>query len=146
MATTWVLVANASKANLYVNHGPHKGLELVKTFQHVESREKALERTSDRPGHYQTGSGAHGAFSQPTDPKQHEEDKFAAELASELETGRTSNRYTRLIIMASDPFMGKLNNQLPAHVRALATDTIEKDYTYLTERELASHLENILYV
>jgi Protein required for attachment to host cells len=146
MATTWVLVANASKASLYANHGPHKGLELVKAFQHAESREKALERTSDRPGHYQTDSGAHGAFSQPTDPKQHEEEKFAAELASELETGRTRNSYARLIMVASDPFMGKLNNQLPAHVRTLLTDTLEKDYTHLTERELASHLENILYV
>lgn len=146
MTTTWVLVANASKASLYVNQGPHKGLELVKEFQHIASREKSLDMTSDRPGHYQTDGGAHGAFSQPTDPKQHEEDKFAAQLAHELETGRTSNSYARLILVASDPFMGKLNKQLPAHVRTLTTDTIEKDYTHLTERELASHLESILYV
>lgn len=146
MTTTWVLVANASNANLYANHGPHKGLELIQAYQHPASREKSLEMTSDRPGHYQTGSGAHGAYSQATDPKQHEEDKFAAELAHALESGRTSNSYTRLILVASDPFMGKLNNQLSAHVRTLATDTIEKDYTHLTERELASHLESYLFV
>lgn len=146
MTTTWVLVANASRANLYANHGPHKGLELVKDYQHAASREKSLEMTSDRPGRYETDGGAHGAFAPTTDPKQHEEDKFAAELAHELEAGRTSNSYTRLILVASDPFMGKLNKHLTAHVRALTTDTVEKDYTQITEQELASHLESILYV
>lgn len=146
MKTIWVLVANASTANLYANRGPHTGLELVKQYQHAESREKSSELISDRPGHYETDGGAHGAFSQRTDPKQHEEDKFAAELAHELETGRTSNSYERLILVASDPFMGKLNNHLTEHVRALTTDTVEKDYTQITERELASHLESILYV
>lgn len=146
MTTTWILVANASTANLYANRGPNTGLELVKQYQHAESRAKSSELSSDRPGRYQTDGGAHGAFSQATDPKQHEEDKFAAELARELETGRTSNSYARLILVASDSFMGKLNNHLTGQVRALATDTIEKDYTQITERELASHLESILYV
>jgi len=146
MTTTWVLVANASKASLYANRGPHRGLDLVKEYQHSESRERTSELISDRPGRYETDGGAHGAFSQHTDPKQHEEDKFAAELAHELEAGRTSNSYARLILVASDPFMGKLNKHLTAHLRALATDTIEKDYTHLTERELASQLESILYV
>lgn len=146
MTTTWILVANASRADLYANKGPHTGLELVKTYLHAASREKSQEMISDRPGHYQTGGGAHGAFSQPTDPKQHEEDKFAAELAHELETGRTSNRYTRLIMVASNPFMGKLNNHISAHVRILTTDTIEKDYTNLDEQELAGHLESCLFV
>jgi protein required for attachment to host cells len=146
MTTTWILVANASTAALYANRGPHKGLELMKQFQHAESRERTGEIITDRPGHYQTDGGAHGAYSQTTDPKQHEEDKFAAELARELETGRTGNHYARLILVASNPFMGKLNKQLNMHVRSLATDTVEKDYTHLAERDLASHLENILYV
>ena len=42
--------------------------------------------------------------------------------------------------------MGKLNNHLAAHVRALVTDTIEKDYTQINEKALASHLESVLYV
>ncbi|MFA5170852.1 MAG: host attachment protein [Sulfuriferula sp.] len=146
MTTTWILVANASRADLYVNQGPHTGLELVKTYLHAASRERSQEMISDRPGRYETDGGAHGAFSQPTDPKQHEEDKFAAELAHELETGRTSNRYTRLILVASDPFMGKLNKHISAHVRDLTTDTIEKDYTNLDEKELAGHLEGCLFV
>jgi protein required for attachment to host cells len=146
MTVTWVLVANASTANLYANRGPNSGLELVKQYQHAESREKSSELISDRPGRYETDGGAHGAFSQATDPKQHEEDKFAAELAHALETGRTSNSYGRLILVASDPFMGKLNNHLAGHVRALVTDTIEKDYTQINEKALASHLESILYV
>ena len=146
MTTTWVLVANASRADLYVNHGPHTGLELLEHDLHPESREMDTDLVSDRPGHYQTDGGAHGAFSQPTDAKVHEEDKFAAELAHTLETGRTANRYKRLILVASDPFMGKLKQHLTEHVHALVTDTVEKDYTLIATEELAGHLENILFV
>ena len=50
MAITWILVANASQAKLYANTGPKKGLALVKDLKHPESREKAADLVSDRPG------------------------------------------------------------------------------------------------
>jgi len=51
MITTWILVANASTARLYVNHGAKKGMQLVKELFHPESRSKASNLVADRPGH-----------------------------------------------------------------------------------------------
>ena len=85
-------------------------------------------------------------FLKPLTPSNTRKINSPAELAHVLETGRTSNSYGRLILVVSDPFMGKLNNHLAGHVRALVTDTIEKDYTQINEKALASHLESILYV
>lgn len=146
MSTTWILVANSSNANLYVNNGPHKGLQLTKQFTHPESREKASELVSDRPGHNQAHGGGHGSFTPAIDPKQNEAEQFAQQLAHELEQGRATNLYSRLILVASPHFIGILNNQLDDHVRKLVTETIEKDYTQATEKELASHLEHCLFL
>lgn len=146
MTTTWVMVASASEANLYANRGPNGGLEPVEQYQHTESRERDQDLVSDRPGHYQTEGGAHGTFSQETDPKQHEEDKFAVQLAHALETGRVEHHCTRIILVAPAAFMGRLNGHLSKAVNALVSDRIEKDYVRLPVKELSGHLERILYV
>lgn len=146
MNTTWILVANSSIANLYANNGPHHGLQLVKQLVHPESREKAAELVSDRPGHDQAHGGGHGSYVPETTPKQNEAEHFALQLAKELEHGRATNLYNRLILVASPSFIGMLNSRLEEHVRTLVTETIEKDYTKATEKELVSHLESYLFL
>ena len=146
MSTTWILVANASSARLYSNQGPKKGLQFVKQFDHPESREKASDLVSDRPGHNQGAGGGHGSFVPATDPKQNEAERFALELSKDLDQGRGANSYGRLILVASNPFMGMLNSRLSSHVRALVSETIEKDYTRATEKELGGHLEHCIYL
>lgn len=144
MGTTWILVANASSALLYVNHGPRKGLKKIKEFEHRASREKGLSLVTDRSGH---GPGiGHGALVPPTEPKHHEAQHFAQELARELEHGRTSNLYQRLILVSAPHFMGLLNGSLSSHVRNLVSDSVEKDYTKAGEKELSSHLESCIYL
>ncbi len=146
MTTTWILIANASIARLYENHGIKKGLQLIKEFSHPESREKSAELTSDRPGHNQSQGNGHGAFVSASQPKHNEAGKFAQELAQMLEHGRTSNIVDRVILVASAPFIGLLNNQFSTHVRHLITDTIEKDYTRYAPQELTGRLSHCIYL
>ncbi|MHB1174151.1 MAG: host attachment protein [Sulfuriferula sp.] len=146
MTTTWIVVANASLARLYFNNGPKKGLQLFKELNHPESREKASDLVSDRPGHSPGSGNGQGAFVPATDPKQHEAERFAQELSKELEHGRAANHYERLIMVASSPFIGVLNQRLSGHVRSLVSETIEKDYTRATPRELTGHLEHCIYL
>ena len=142
MSISWILVANASTARLYVNNGLKKGLKLIKEFEHPESREKASELVSDRP----SAGNAHGYFVPATDPKHHEADRFASQLAKDLEHGRTANSYERLIVVASSPFLGMLNQRLNEHVNSMISDRIEKDYTRLPEKDLRQHLEHCIYL
>ncbi len=142
MSVTWIMVANASQAKLYANHGPKKGLQLVKELEHPESREKAANLVSDRVGNFQ-GSGS---YAQPTPPKEHEAERFAQEISRELEEGRVNNAYERLILISSAHFMGLLNNRLTGHVRNKVTQSIEKDYTRLPIKELSGHLESFVFL
>jgi protein required for attachment to host cells len=146
MSTTWIVVANASQARVFANHGPKKGLSLLKEFSHPESREKALQLVSDRPGHNQSHGNGHGSYVPASDPKQQEADRFALQIAKELELGRSSNGYEKLIVVASPSFLGLLNSKLSNHVRSRVTQSIEKDYTRATERELTGHLEHCIYL
>jgi protein required for attachment to host cells len=142
MSITWIMVANASQAKLFVNHGPNKGLQLVKELAHPESREKAANLVSDRVGNY-AGSGS---YAQPTDPKQHEAERFALEIAHELEHGRVSNAYERIILVASAPFLGLLNSRLSQQVQQKVSESINKDYTHLPVKELSGHLANVVFL
>lgn len=146
MTTTWIVVANSSLARLYINNGPKQGLQLLKELNHPESREKASDLVSDRVGHNPGSGNGHRSFGPATDPKQHESERFAQELSKELEHGRASNHYKRLIMVASSPFIGVLNQRLTSHVRDMVSDTIEKDYTRATPRELSGHLEHCIYL
>lgn len=146
MSITWILVANASAAYLYVNYGPKKGLEKLKEFKHDASREKRSDLVSDRPGHNKSHGNGRGSYIPASDPKQHEAHTFALQLARELEQGRTTNSYQRLILVVSAPFIGFVNGSLGSHVRSLVSDTFEKDYTRTPEKNLARHLESCIYL
>lgn len=146
MSTTWILVANASNARLYANHGPMKGMQLVKELAHPESREKASNLVSDRPGHNPGAGNGHGSFVPATDPKHNEAERFAQELAREMDHGRTANSYQRAILVAAPAFLGLIKSSLNNHVSKLVSESVEKDYTKATEKELAGHLANVVFL
>jgi protein required for attachment to host cells len=146
MSITWILVANASAAYLYANYGPKKGLQKLKEFRHEASREKGQDLVSDRPGHNKSHGNGCGAYVPATDPKQHEARNFACRLARELEQGRITNSYQRLILVVSAPFIGLVNGNLGRNVRNLVSDTLEKDYTKASEKYLTKHLESCIYL
>ncbi len=146
MTTTWILVANASEAKLYANTGINKGLEKVAAFDHPDSRKKNSALVTDRAGHMQSSGNGHGARQPATGRKQHEHEIFAREIAHRIEHGRTGNLYQRLIVAAEPHFRGLLNNTFSTQVHSLISESLDKDYTKATPKELAVHLEKLIYL
>lgn len=153
MSTTWILIANSSKANLYSTHKARlfksngqddDCLQLIKQFTHDASRQKiTADMVSDRLGNDNRGSmlGGHGTYAEPSDPKAVEANRFAHELAEELDTGRVSGQYDDLYIFANPPFHGLLNKHLNNHLSSLISRVVEKDYTHLSGRQLRQQLQ-----
>lgn len=142
---TWLLVGNASRARLFETQARPRTLKLLKEYLHPPSREKGEDLASDRPGHFQAEARGmegttHGAFNEPTNPKDFEHDRFALELAKELNDGRTKNRFGNLMIVASPHFHGLLNQHLNEHVAKMVSSHINKDYTDLDEEKLLEAL------
>ncbi len=146
MRTTWILIANAGGARLFSNRGPQKGLELLKTFDHPEGREKTAELVTDRPGHNKSVGNGHGAYVAATDPKYHAAESFAQRLTKKLEQGRIANNYDQLIVVAAPNFLGLLNKHFSSHVRSLLSERLQKDYTKVNEKELSGYLEKYIFL
>ncbi len=141
MANTWLIVANASQATIYETEKNPKTLKLIKEYLHPASRAKGSELASDRPGHFQQEARGregttHGAFNEQINPKDYEHERFAIELAKDLDAGRTANDYDDLIIIASPHFHGLLNKHLNEQVAGMVSRHIDKDYTAETTEGL----------
>ncbi|MET0217012.1 MAG: host attachment protein [Burkholderiales bacterium] len=146
MTTTWILVANAAAAKLYANDGPRKGLRKIREFEHPASREKGSRLVSDRPGHNQGHGNGHGSYIPLHEPKEVQAEHFAMELCKQLDHGRTTNAYQRLILVSAPAFLGLMNGHLSHHVKQLVSDSFEKDYTKLDDKALAVHLESCIFL
>lgn len=143
--TTWILVANASIAKLYLSNNLGNDLELIKQFEHPESREKTMNLVSDyRSGRFKSRYGeGKGKFVMPTDPKEHLAELFAQDLVNELETGRLKHFYKRLVIIAPSRFQGFIRKHSNAQLSNLVVNRLEKDYTQLVDRNLLEVLSEI---
>lgn len=145
--TTWLLVADASKARIYSmqkalffqDASNLKNLKLISEYSHEESRKKGVELISDKKGEF----GA-GTFVEASSPKVHEADQFAYELVNSLEAGRKTNSFRDLIIVAPPAFMGLLHKRMSYEMHKLVSKTIEKDYTQHNEKQILEKLLNHL--
>ena len=146
MGTTWILIANATRARLYENTGIGKGLDLLEEFTHPESRLKGADLVSDRPGHMQSSGNGQGSRQPATSPRTFEAELFAREIAETLEFARAQNQFDRLILVAGTPFLGALRSQLSSHVLSRTSETLSKDYTAAKDKELGRHLEPYVYL
>lgn len=142
MRTTWILVASSSKARIFQAAKTTEDMKLVCELEHPESREKAVNLVSDVPGRYRKSSSSpFSLYEEPTNPKELEAERFAHQLAHELNEGRNLNKYRDLIIIAPSHFQGLLNKIFNVHVKHLITRTLHKDYTHLKQHELLHFLD-----
>ena len=144
MDNTWVLVANASEARLFQTERLGKDMSILKDFSHPESRAKGASLASDRPGSTQGRGSSMGTRGDSSDPKDFEAERFAGELASELDKGRTANAYRRLVLVAAPHFQGLLKTHMNTHTRDMVANLINKDYTACDVRDLPARLKECL--
>lgn len=138
----WVINTNTNQCRIYDYHKKPAKLALVKEISHPENRMKKSEYlTSDKPGHYRTSSSAHGTYSQDTDPKDVAIDDFAREIARELNHGRTTNTFEKLILITPPHMEGLLHHHLDKHVKDLVIHNIQKDLIHLSDHELLEYLQ-----
>lgn len=148
--STWILVADGSRARLF-QAGDHPGkLAQLKEWDHPASRAKNLDLVSDRPGRVAQSHGGphpgHGSKSgmEPDLPaKEVEQEHFARTLGEELEKGLGDNAYSQLILVANPTFLGTLRQVVSEQVHKHLLASVDKDYTACTVKELQQHLASV---
>lgn len=141
---TWVLVANAAEAHLYQSENLRtEGLQLVKDFSHPDSRKKVTDLISDKPGHYKTDTGVHGAYAK-GDPKENEAEHFALELVKALKAAHDQKKYFSLVIITPHHFYGHIKKHFNFHIDDVKH--IPKDYTKYAMPKLITSIREQLFV
>lgn len=147
--TAWILVSDASRANLYSAELREDDWSLVKAFEHPEGREmsREIEATSP-PGRGQQGKAQGGrrtALEPRTWPKEAEAQRFAQQLANYLEGSIASRQFDYLVLVAPPHFLGmlkgSLGRQAEKHVRA----AVDKDLSTLDAAELRKRLVDTVF-
>lgn len=138
----WVVTSNSNHCCIYHSDKNHSQLTLLKEISHPELKLKTGSTlTSDKPGHYQTSESARGAYSPHMDAKEKEIDRFAREIAEELDKGRGKNAYEHLIIIMPAHMSGLLFKHMNQHVKNLVIKHIQKDVEHSSEKELIALMD-----
>lgn len=146
--TSWIVVADGSKADIYTYDGPAQGLTLVTHTDHPESRKSSREHMADRPGRSfdSAGGGQRHAMAPPTDAHALEKAKFVHELCETIDAAATSGRFERLYLVAPPAILGQLRAGLSKQALDRIAGELHKDLTNIPSRDLPEHLSGIMNI
>jgi protein required for attachment to host cells len=142
---TWILVACRSGATILSSLGPE--LTKLREIEHPRGRLKASDLETDRPGRaFDRGGQGRHAMSSEESPTEHLAQRFAAELARELEHARHMGAFNQLVLVAAPRLLGKLRAELSDATRKIVIGEVPKDLVEPSATELREHLAPILRV
>jgi protein required for attachment to host cells len=145
MKTTWILVANNTHARIFSAQTPSSALQEIEVLTHDRSRLHDRDLTSDLPGKIKNTGGIGGhAFEQPTDPKQHEADVFAHEVATHLGESLNTGAFEQLLIIADPSFLGFFRKTMSDNLKKCVRYELDKNIVTLTAEEIRNHLPDYL--
>jgi len=144
MGNTWVVVADGTRARFFNRHA-NRQLEEFDVLLSPENRLHEGDLVSDRrQGSIDSaGAGRHGMGNKNT-TKDHEQDLFAKRVAGRVEEGRNAGQITKLILMASPKFLGRLRSSLSGPSADLVAHTVDKELTQLAPDKLAGYVPNFI--
>ncbi len=141
MKSTWLVVADNSKARIFSVDSRMGPIEEIDSIEHAEARLHEQSMTSDLPGRSNGKGGAGGhAYQDEISTKEQENINFARKIASELDAARKNNKFKQFILVAAPGFLGNLRNQLNTQTKKLACFELAKNLSYLNAKEIRDHL------
>jgi len=145
MKSTWIVVADSSRARYFTASSPSSALSEFEDDIHLESRQHEQKMTSDLPGKASGAGGAGGhAYEDQTEPKEYESQEFAREIARHLEESLNAGKYGQLLLVAAPSFLGDLRNQISERVKKTVCFELDKNLTTHDTSDIRKHLPEYL--
>lgn len=143
VSTTWIVVADRSRARIMADHGKNTELSEIRTLVNPEGAMRQCECSSDRQGYFGGRKGALEAGDPETDFRRKTAETFAVQVVDFLETGRTSHQFGRVILLAAPSFLGNLRQKMPAPLARMVELQVDKDFSKSSPGEISAHLAKI---
>lgn len=145
MTRTMILVADSSRARLFMADTPKAVLREVEDFASPEGRMHEGDLVSDRPG---SGRGAAGQglrmFDQPTTAQDEARTVFARRLVERLEQDRKKGVFDQCVLVAPAAMLGKLRAELKGPLAKTLVETLDKNLVQHTSEEVRGQVNVLL--
>ncbi len=141
MNSTWLVVADNSRARFFSMESRTGPIEETKSIVHTEARlrEKSMASDAQGRGSGKGGEGMH-AYQDKISPKEQENINFAREITSELDKARKQNKFRQFVLVAAPGFLGKLRDQMNKETQKLASFELAKNLAHLDAEDIRKHL------
>jgi protein required for attachment to host cells len=142
LQTTWILVADSSRAKIFEVRGAMRDVHEIEAFVHPEGRAHNRDLKTDGPGRY-FSKGEHTQAHTATpkvEPQEHEAELFARRLTDYLEKARATQRFESLHPIAPPEFLGLIRRPLAKEAQDLVEATLAKEVAWFDERSIAEYL------
>jgi protein required for attachment to host cells len=125
--TTWVLVADNSRARFFAAEKAASPLTEVRDLTYPEARLHEGDLVSDKSGRDRNpGTGAHG-FGTESAHKHDGAERFALDVCNALESARASGAFSKLYVVAAPAFLGLLRKHQSSALRQLVAGEVDKN-------------------
>ncbi|HSM19207.1 MAG TPA: host attachment family protein [Hyphomicrobiales bacterium] len=140
---TWVVVADGRKVLFLHNQGDDDIMDLRVRDKHAQDNPANREQGADRPGRaHDSTSPGRSAMGQ-TDWHQIAEDRFAAEVAGEINQAALANEFKHLVVVAPPKALSELRTHLHKEAQQRLIAEIDKDLTNHTVEDMQKILADI---
>ncbi len=141
-----ILVCDASRARLLTAGLPDEPLTVDRTIYNARGRARNQALRSDEPGRVlKVSGGVMSAMDPRTMPHEVEIERFAAQLARQLEVQLSTGDYDSFILVAPPHLLGLLRGQLAPQQEIRMAGSLAVDLTHANEQELSQHLRHVLW-
>jgi protein required for attachment to host cells len=143
----WILIADASRASVFVPHADRKELERVREFNDPLGRTRAADLAADRPGRARSakpGGNFTPAMAAHTDPRAAEAERFAKHIAIQLAVAHGKREFDQLALIAPAQFLGLLRQALDGQVARTVVSSVSADLTPIPHRDLWPHVDDVM--
>jgi protein required for attachment to host cells len=142
MQTTWVVVADSSRARIFEMSSADRELHEIEDMANPQGRAMNRELQTEGYGRYYGKGEREQAHTAPpsVQPVEHAVEVFSKELGEYLDKARTQHRYDRLRLVAPPKVLGLLRKNLSGEAQDMVDEEIAKDIAMLDARDIKQHL------
>jgi protein required for attachment to host cells len=144
MDTTWIVLADSSRARIFERPKHARHLRELDDFVNPAGRIDAANLRSDEGGRfYGKGERYQGHTAEPAvGPVQHENALFARDVAEHLNKALGAQRYQHLYLLAAPKFLGLLRGNLHKEVQKVVVEELAKDISGLSRHQVEAYLRD----
>ena len=137
----WIVIADGEHAR-FVTPAPRRTFHSQRVLDSPAAHLKTSDLGTDRPARsMESATGSRHAITPKHDLHEMEKQKFAHQVAHEINRASTQEAFDHLVLVAPAHTMNEIRNELDTTTGAKLIGQLQKDLIKVPDHELATHLD-----